>query len=335
MTRKHHVLTFFFFPYCTLNRCISMACEVHLGCAPNRDSVEIYLTSSSVGPVSDATGNSSSSNSLFVWIDAPPEDAATADQTIDETNLKATVGDVLPERYAAAIAFLGGPLSGGKQQQPFQCITLQPSSALTTNVEETKTAEDAKSDDGSTDAAAAADEDLIVNNNNLSAQAALLQALQLYSRNLFLPAIQKTQGGDNMPVLENKIRELSVAIGQSQRSAKLPTVVLTVDPSISTAVNAASNNVDPSNVDWTALGLASKLQDDDYLNQIQAGVSNWIGQIRKLTVLTKSTPFPMVIVEATDGTPPDVEEITFWNQLSNGLAEVQAQLQSPPVEITL
>jgi hypothetical protein len=283
-----------------------MACEVHLGCAPNRDSVDIFLTSvSSASNEDDAAATSSPT--LFVWLEAPPEDGSiTAPQ---EDNRKALVGDVLPERYAAAVAFCGGPLSNKKNLTPLQCITLQPSLP--------------KQDDEEDD----------MNNSNYSTHTTLLQALQLYSRNLFLPAFNKVEGEHSM--LQDKIMELSVAIGQSQRSAKLPTVVLQVDPAIVAAVAGSNVTLDNTNVDWNALGLSDRLQDDQFLNTLQAAVGAWIVQIRKLTVLPKSTPFPVIVDAATDANPPDLEEITFWSQLATGLQEVQEQLHTLPVEITL
>ena len=90
-------------------------------------------------------------------------------------------------------------------------------------------------------------------------------------------------------ILQEKIRQLNFAIGQSQRSAKLPTVTLHVDSQI-VHVQAVTQHsiVDPkANVDWNDLGLQHLLQDDDYLNALQSGVSAWIAQIRKLTPSNK------------------------------------------------
>ena len=56
----------------------------------------------------------------------------------------------------------------------------------------------------------------------------------------------------------------------------------------------------PKQVDWNDLGLQHLLQDDDYLNALQSGVSAWIAQIRKLTVLPKSTTLPLLDQAAAD-----------------------------------
>jgi dynein heavy chain 1, cytosolic len=307
-----------------------MACEVHLGTAPNRDSVEIVIMNSS-------------SSCLFVYLEGNPDDDVMGSATA--TAATAKVSDVLPEKYLAAVAFMGGPIGaaaaaaagtseGGEAttsasattttKQPLQCVTLQP-----TLLEEVDAGGESKQEEGQ-DATSATPSATAVAVNS---QAALLQALQLYSRNLFLPALK------DQTVLQEKIRQLNVAIGQSQRSAKLPTVTLSVDSQIVSA--AAAHIADTkANVDWNALGLQHLLQDDDFLNTLQSGVSNWIQQIRKLTLLPQSTTFPMIVDDANDGTTSfdalaDLQEISFWNSLALELQNVQQQLQSPPVELTL
>ena len=253
---------------------IAKACEIHLGSSPGKDSLEVFFAKSEC---------------LFVWI--------------DPLSGMALVGDALPEKHRAAVAFLGGHAEKGEAPKPMQCVTLQPAVLV---VEETSGSED--------------EEDLTA-----SSQATLLQALQMYTRHLFLPAVKQ---GKETNVLQDKIRELDVAIGQSQRSARLPHVQLQVDPLIE---EVASSLKSTNNLDWHAIGLGDKLTDDDVLNRLQAGVSQWITHIRKLTVLPKTTPFPMIAEE----TNADLEEIAFWNQLNQELISIQQQLSSPGVEVTL
>eukprot|EP00934_Nitzschia_sp_Nitz4_P009291 Nitzschia sp. Nitz4//scaffold6_size259037//29898//42524//NITZ4_001045-RA/size259037-augustus-gene-0.315-mRNA-1//-1//CDS//3329556806//9281//frame0 len=252
---------------------IRMASEVHLGASPSSDAVEIFL---------------GKSECLFVWIDV--------------ANDLPLVGDSLPEKYKAAIAFLGGTAEEGQAPKPMQCVTLQPT---VLPADETSGSEDEE------DAA--------------TSQSTVLSALQQYTRHLFLPAVKKS---NETTVLQDKIRELDVAIGQSQRSARLPHIQLQVDPLIE---EVSKNLKSTNNLDWQALGLADKLTDDDVLNRLQSGVSQWITQIRKLTVLPKSTPFPMIAEE----TNADLEEIAFWSQLHQELQSIQTQLSSPGVEVTL
>eukprot|EP00429_Kryptoperidinium_foliaceum_P003525 CAMPEP_0176008276 /NCGR_PEP_ID=MMETSP0120_2-20121206/3664_1 /TAXON_ID=160619 /ORGANISM="Kryptoperidinium foliaceum, Strain CCMP 1326" /LENGTH=842 /DNA_ID=CAMNT_0017341061 /DNA_START=53 /DNA_END=2578 /DNA_ORIENTATION=+ len=253
---------------------IKLATELHLGSSPSKDALEIFF---------------GKSECLFVWIDA--------------SSGLAMVGEALPEKHRAAVAFIGGYSVENEPPKPVQCVTLQPN---TFPVEETSGSED---------------ED----ETAPTSHASVLQTLQLYTRHLFLPAVKHT---NETSILQDKIRELDVAIGQSQRSARLPHVQLQVDPMID---QVASSVKSTNNLDWQALGLADKLGDDDLLNRLQSGVSQWITQIRKLTVLPKTTPFPMIAEESN----ADLEEIAFWNHLNQELANIQQQLSSPGVEVTL
>ena len=186
------------------------------------------------------------------------------------------VGDALPEKHKGSVAFVGGPSDEdepGTPPKPMQCVTLQPT-VMATGADETSGSEEETTDEEG-DAA--------------PSQTTLLNALQLYTRHLFLPAV-KQQGADaNTTSLQDKIRELDVAIGQSQRSARLPHVQLQVDPMVEAVASSVKST---NNIDWAALGLADKLTDDDALNRLQSGVSQWITQIRKLTVLPRPHPFP-------------------------------------------
>jgi hypothetical protein len=76
---------------------------------------------------------------------------------------------------------------------------------------------------------------------------------------------------------------------------------------------------------------ANKLTDDEALNKLQSGVSQRITQLRKPTILPKTTPFPMI----ADETNADLEETAVWSQLHQELQSIQSQLTSPGVEVTL
>jgi dynein heavy chain 1 len=285
-----------------INEMIRMACQVHLGSSPSNDAVDLLLGKTPC---------------MFVWV--------------NEDDL-CLIGESLPDRYKGAVAFLGnfpeeegvesGEAEGGvvdgdgsssaiKKHVQLQCLTLQPTVAESTASVE---GEDAGA---------------------VSAQSTVLNALQLYTRYCFLPTVKQqassvASGSDSSTLLQDKIRELDVAIGQSQRSARLPHVQLQVNPILEQAVLSLSSDT-TANLDWEALGLAGKLTDDDFLNTLQSGVSQWITLIRKLTVLPKTTPFPMIAEE----TSADLEEIAFWSQLQTELQSIQTQLKSKGVEITL
>lgn len=133
--------------------------------------------------------------------------------------------------------------------------------------------------------------------------------------------------------LEDKIRELDVALGQCRRSAlgQIPHVVLRAHPTIA----AAAAKIPPSGkMDMADLGLADKMEDDAFLNEVQAGVSSWIGQIRKVTLLPATTPFPSGNDEETEANA-DQEEVSFWMELEVALKNIRGELAKPEIVLTL
>ena len=133
--------------------------------------------------------------------------------------------------------------------------------------------------------------------------------------------------------LEDKIRELDVALGQCRRSAlgQIPHVTLKAHPAI---VAAAANIPSSGKMDMAELGLAGRMDDDAFLNEVQAGVSAWIGQIRKVTVLPATTPFPSGDSEETEANA-DLEEVSFWTELEVALKNIRGELSKPEVVLTL
>ena len=155
-----------------------------------------------------------------------------------------------------------------------------------------------------------------------------LAALQMYTRQTFLPTIQAVlEDNEGMQQqVQDKLRQLDVALAQTSRSTRLPNIVLTVPRVLEEAV--AAHPAAAEKKDWETLGLADKLQDDTFLNELTTTVTEWIKQIRTVTVLPKSTPF----LETQDASAAG-EEVAFWTQLQTELANIQEQLKSPPVEL--
>ena len=193
-------------------------------------------------------------------------------------------------------------------------------------------------------------------------------SLQMYARHCFVPAVQAIEaldvdekkdadeapaagaGADPAPVavagepsskkksrilegLEDKIRELDVALGQCRRSVlgQIPHVVLRAHP-----VVAASAGAIPSSgkMDMAELGLAGRMDDDAFLNEVQSGVSAWIGKVRKVTVLPSTTPFPSG-GDVDSETNAGLEEVTFWTELEIALKNIRAELAKPEVRLTI
>lgn len=150
----------------------------------------------------------------------------------------------------------------------------------------------------------------------------VLQTLQLFTRECFLPTIQSIASSEETQLLQEKLRQLDVALQQTSLSTRVPHVVLQIHPIIEAAV--LRKQQDPSLVDWNVLLDGTRPDDDEFLNALQAMVNDWIVGIRRLTTLTQQTPFPETAVE----------EVAFWTQLSTALNSVQEQLKSPGVEMT-
>lgn len=245
---------------------------------------------------------------LFVWIPASQEHAVASTEHFSKQNM-------------GAIAFV----HGGESNDALQCMTIQP--RIYPKQDEKKESDETEE----TDVEAT------------SSSSSTLDALQLFARYCFVPAVQAMEEGSDetsaqdlkskrlLDGLQDKIRELDVALGQYRRSAfsQIPTVTLNVHSDVAKAVEQAGASVNPS--DLEALGLADKLEDDEFLNDVQSGVSQWIVQIRKVTVLPSTTPFPSL----ESSSAPDLEEVSFWTQLEASLEHVQSELQKPTVQVTL
>lgn len=161
----------------------------------------------------------------------------------------------------------------------------------------------------------------------------ILQALQIYTQQCFMPTVQSLLQQDDEALyrLQDKLRALDVALQQTSRSAHLPSIELQIHPVIQGAVEKRGEG---STWDWEALGLLEKLNDDDFLNELQALVSSWIAQIRTVTTLKSE----LVIQASSDQAPnPDAvaHEMAYWTALQQELQHIQEQLQSPGVEGTV
>jgi dynein heavy chain 1 len=265
---------------------------------------------------------------LFVWLERQDES-----NNSKELIAKASCASFPSQQHYGALCFCHNATDKIKDAHQIQCLTFPPAAALEEE-----------------DSAAATEEVVVSNNNKTSA----LEALQLYTRHVFVPSLTLTTSAPEdssspaastnletsvmMLGLQDKLRQLDVALGQCQKTTRLPQVVLVVHPLIAQVVaqHPTVATMSGSNYDWDQLGLTSKLQDDDFLNTLQQQVSQWIVQIRKLTVLPQTTAFPLIDATATSTTYADEEEMNFWTQLNVALEGIsQEELSRPEVQLTL
>lgn len=233
---------------------------------------------------------------LFVWLSQADEDS--------EPILQASIESLPKQRRGSSLVFCHAPDEEVSNSSQIQCMTLQAPAVVATG------------------------EDVSVATASSNTPTAVLNALQIYTRQCFMPTIQAVLE-DEVAVagLQDKIRQLDVALQQSSRSTRLPHVVLAIHPTLE-QVCAKFSKEQVDKHDWDALGLSEQLADDGFLNELQALANQWINQIRKLTVLPKSTPFMPSEMDAA------AEEMAFWMQLQVELGNIQEQLNSPGVGLT-
>lgn len=294
----------------------SLACDLHLGhtLPDDLEALNVFLKN-------PAVAGSEKGRRLFVWTSTNA--ASGGGGGAESVSVLEASDDQIPKhaRNQAALVFCHNVEAEQEvtRRQQIQCMTL----ATAPLEEESKSAAADDDDDEETEAAAAAAAAAATSSTTW------LATLQTFTRQSFLPTIQAVlEDNEGMQQqLQDKLRQLDVALQQTSRSTRLPHVVLTVPRVLEEAV--ANNAAAAEKKDWDTLGLAEKLQDDAFLNDLTATVTEWIVQIRKVTVLPKSTPF----LETEDASAA-AEEVAFWTQLQTELAHIQEQLNSPAVELT-
>ncbi|KAL5116500.1 dynein heavy chain [Pleosporales sp. CAS-2024a] len=132
--------------------------------------------------------------------------------------------------------------------------------------------------------------------------------------------------GDNgartgISAAKKKMAELALSFGHLQQNAEIPELLLQLHPLITSALeDGRYQGDDPS----PELIPQSVLQDSTFLNGLQATVNGWIKAIQTITKTTR---------DASTGTA--AQEINFWLSMENRLQDIDKQLRSPGVKLTL
>ena len=309
----------------------------------NDDNEDTGAVVSEMQPTTSGSRSGPPASRLFVWLPTkkPDDDPdvvlleASCQQLPKQNDMISSM--VFCHRSSGSGGSSGGSGSGSTSKithaSQIHCVTLQHQepSIQEGNANTTKSTEDATASSSTT------------------ITSAVLESLQMYTRECFLPtltslvssmssptdgsssATSTSSSNETLDLVINKMRELDVAIIASSRSARLPHIVLNVNERI----NAVVSKKQTDKVDWDVLQLRDCLNDDSYLNTIQTGVSQWIDQIRQITVLPSSTVNASSSFNDMSPIITAIEEITFWTQLSTELQSIQDQLHSPGVEITV
>ena len=269
-----------------------------------------------------------------------------------------------------------------------QCMVITPRTYLDTYIE--------TNDDSVVEAAAAELTIAEQDSSSNPASTTTYLSLQLYARHCFLPAVRAMEALESkknydsssnessrmmskMETLENKLRELDIALGQCQRSSSfmggghgIPHIVLLAHPIIIAAAASASTSSTTA-LDIDNVGLTEYSNNDTILNEVQSSLNVWISQIRKVTSLPGTTPFPTIIDPDTlpssssistvtaassfqqhgvgsnkevtfssssstgggQNNNADLEEVTFWLSLDEALKHIQSELCKPTVLLTI
>jgi dynein heavy chain 1 len=175
-------------------------------------------------------------------------------------------------------------------------------------------------------------------NNNASSQDSspfeILHSILQHSVEPYFDGYAKSQRslagtyskGDNdartgISATKRKIAELEVSLQNLQQNVEIPQLLLPLHPVIQNALEVAQErNVKPA----PELLPAEVLADSSFLNGLQSTVNGWIRSIQNITRTSR---------DVSTGTA--TQEINFWLSMESRLEDIEAQLSSPGVKLTL
>ncbi|KAK9422351.1 putative Dynein heavy chain [Seiridium unicorne] len=124
-----------------------------------------------------------------------------------------------------------------------------------------------------------------------------------------------------IPVTKKRMTELELSLLHLQQNVEIPELVLPFHPVVQSALdNATAQGSRPS----TDMIPASLLSDSTFMNNLQSTVNNWIKSIQGITKMTRDP----VTRTAT-------QEINFWLSMESALENIEMQLRSDGVMLTL
>ncbi|EAT84014.2 hypothetical protein SNOG_08846 [Parastagonospora nodorum SN15] len=132
--------------------------------------------------------------------------------------------------------------------------------------------------------------------------------------------------GDNdartgISAAKKKMAELALSFSHLQQNAEIPELLLPLHPLIQSALEDAEHKNNKPSPDQIPPAI---LQDSSFLNGLQATVNGWIKSIQTITKTSR---------DVSTGTAG--QEINFWLSMENRLQDIERQLGSPGVRLTL
>jgi dynein heavy chain 1 len=160
-----------------------------------------------------------------------------------------------------------------------------------------------------------------------------LHSLLLHSVDPYFDGYTKSQRsltgfskGDNdartgVSAAKKKMAELLLNLQQLQQDVEIPELLLPLHPMIQSALETArERNTKPA----PELLPSKVLADSSFLNGLQSTVNGWIKSIQNITRTSR---------DVQTGTA--TQEINFWLSMESRLEDIEAQLSSPGVKLTL
>src|SRR5690348_14720278 len=119
---------------------------------------------------------------------------------------------------------------------------------------------------------------------------------------------------------KKKIAELELSFLHLQQDVEIPEISLITNPVIQKVVETAKEKGTKATVE----SLKEQASDSTFLNKLQNDVNNWIREIQKVTKLSR---------DPASGTAS--QEINFWISKERALNQIEEQLKSDGIVLTL
>ncbi|KAJ3290947.1 hypothetical protein HK104_006430 [Borealophlyctis nickersoniae] len=123
-----------------------------------------------------------------------------------------------------------------------------------------------------------------------------------------------------IPMAKKKIAELELSLLHLQQNVEIPELSLTIHPVVQGTIDKCREQGKRPTVD----AVGDIVNDSSFLNKLQADVNGWIKEIQKVTKLSR---------DAGSGTAS--QEINFWLSMERALAQIEEQLKSDQIVLTL
>lgn len=123
-----------------------------------------------------------------------------------------------------------------------------------------------------------------------------------------------------IPMTKKKIAELELSFLHLQQNVEIPDISLNIHPLVQKSIDACRQQGVRVNVD----AIRDHVSDSTFLNKLQGDVNGWIKEIQKVTKLTR---------DPASGTAS--QEINFWVSKERALSQIEQQLKSDEIVLTL